>query len=193
MRTAITQLIRGSHWRPLALAGAVAVVSATSAFGLNAWAHAPQAGSAASQTSEGHHAMAARHHHGGRMGFMPMDGRHLDRMLDEVKATHAQRTQIKTLAQTAQADLKPLRDKARTLHQQSLALFAQPQLDAAAAENLRLQMLAGHDAMSKRVLQAALDMGKVLTPEQRVQLVAKVQNHHGRMKHGDKASPGHPH
>ena len=45
-----------------------------------------------------------------------------------------------------------------------------PNVDAGAAEALRQQMLAQHDQASKRVLQAMLDVSKVLTPEQRAQL-----------------------
>jgi protein CpxP len=163
---------------------ALAVVSAASVFGLNAWANGGEgAASGASAMMHGHRSMMGEH--GGGMGLMPMGGRHLDRMLDEVKATDAQRTQIKALAKSAEADLKPLHEQARSLHEQSLALFAQPKIDAAAAEKLRQQMLASHDAMSKRVLQAALDVSKVLTPEQRATLVAKLQKHRGHMNpHG---------
>jgi protein CpxP len=162
------------------LISTVAVVSATSAFSMFAWSAAggSEAVQAASQAMQGHH----RGHEGGGM-MIPLEGRRLDHLLNEVKATDAQRTQIKALAQAAQADLKPLHEQARALHQQTLALFVQPQVDAAAAEALRQQALASHDAMSKRVLQIALDVSKVLTPEQRAALVAKLQKHHEHMGH----------
>lgn len=163
-------------------AGTVAVALGASAFSLNAWARdsAPTSPAAGASAPEHRHHHGREHGHGGGMGLLPLGGRHLDRMLDEVKATDAQRTQIKSLAQAAAADLKPLHESTRALHQQSLTLFAQPQVDAAAAEKLRQQMLASHDAMSKRVLQAALDISRVLTPEQRAQLVAKLQKFHER-------------
>jgi Spy/CpxP family protein refolding chaperone len=43
-------------------------------------------------------------------------------------------------------------------------------VDAGAAEALRQQMLTQHDQASKRVLQAMLDVSKVLTPEQRAKI-----------------------
>ena len=184
----IAKLTHADTWRPLAMASALLVISAVSVFSMSSLAQAQEPGAAVSASAPGEH---ARHH--GRMmhghghghagpGMMPLDGRRLDRVLDQVKATDAQRTQIKALAQSAQADLKPLHEAGRSIHEQTLALFAQPQVDAAAAEKLRQQGLASHDALSKRMLQFALDASKVLTPAQRAELVAKVQKRHDRMK-----------
>jgi len=131
----ITQIIDAAAWRPWALAGALAVVSAASVFSLDAWAR----DEAVTPDASGMHAMHQGRPPMGRpdgMGMMPLGGRHLDHLLDEVKATDAQRTQIKALAQSAEADLKPLHEQGRSLHEQTLALFGQPQVDAAAAEKL---------------------------------------------------------
>ena len=51
-----------------------------------------------------------------------------------------------------------------------MALFAQPTVDAAAVEALRQQQLAMHDAASKRMTTAMLEISRVLTPEQRKQM-----------------------
>lgn len=182
----IAKLTRADTWRPLVMGSALLVISAVTAFSMSTLAQAEEPGVAASASARGEHP----HHHDRMMhgrghggpGMMPLEGRRLDRVLDQVKATDAQRTQIKALAQSAQADLKPLHEAGRSIHEQTLALFAQPQVDAAAAEKLRQQGLASHDAMSKRMLQFALDASKVLTPAQRAELVAKVQKHHDRMK-----------
>ena len=48
-----------------------------------------------------------------------------------------------------------------------MTLFAQPTVDAAALEALRQKQMAMHDAASKRMMQAMLDVAQVLTPEQR--------------------------
>lgn len=182
----IAKLTHADTWRPLAMASALLVISAVSAFSMSSLAQAQEPDAATSASAPGEH---ARHHgrmmhgHGpGGPGMMPLGGRRLDHVLDEVKATDAQRTQIKALAKSAEADLKPLHDATRSVHEQTLALFAQPQVDAAAAEKLRQQGLASHDALSKRMLQFALDASKVLTPAQRAELVAKAQKHHDRMK-----------
>jgi Spy/CpxP family protein refolding chaperone len=127
------------------------------------------------------------HGHGGHHGpgmFMGggMMGHGLDRMLDSVNATDAQRAQIKQIAQTAAADLKAQRDARRALHDQAAALFTQPTVDANAAESLRQQMLAQHDQVSRRMMQAMLDISRVLTPEQRQQLAQKMQQRRQMME-----------
>jgi Spy/CpxP family protein refolding chaperone len=108
--------------------------------------------------------------HGGGTGMgmgMGMGGAHMGRVLDVVKATPEQRSQIKAIMDTARKDLKAQHGAGRTLHQQMQAAFAQPNIDAAAVETLRQQISAQHDAASKRMTLALLDASKVLTPEQR--------------------------
>jgi len=119
--------------------------------------------------------------HGMFMGS-PLGGKGLDRMLDSVKATDAQRSQIKQIAQAAAADLKAQRESGKALHEQGMALFTQPTVDANAAESLRQQMMARHDQSSKRMLQAMLDISRVLTPEQRQQLAQQMKQHHEMMQ-----------
>lgn len=108
-------------------------------------------------------------------------GRGTDRLLDEVGATDAQRSQVKQIAQAATADLKPQREAGRGLHAQGLQLFAAPTVDATAVEALRQQMLAQHDQASKRMVQAMLDIAKVLTPEQRAKLGERMKQRQSRM------------
>ncbi|MBC7702134.1 Spy/CpxP family protein refolding chaperone [Aquabacterium sp.] len=183
----IAKLTHADMWRPLAMASALLVISAVSAFSMSSLAQAQEPGAVSSVSAP---SGEPPHHHGRMMhgpgpggpDMMPLGGRRLDRVLDQVKATDAQRTQIKVLAKSAEADLKPLHEAGRGVHEQTLALFAQPQLDAAAAEKLRQQGLANHDALSKRMLQFALDAGKVLTPAQRAELVAKAEKHHDQVK-----------
>jgi len=108
----------------------------------------------------------------GGHGMMPMGspeqiGRRVDRMLDGLNATEAQRAQIKQIAVAAAADIKAQHEASRALHEKGLQIFAAPKVDAAAAEALRQQMLARHDQVSKRMLQAMLEIANVLTPEQR--------------------------
>jgi Spy/CpxP family protein refolding chaperone len=107
--------------------------------------------------------------HGAMMGGGP--GMHLSgRMLDLVKATPEQRSQIQQIMQTARTDMQAQRDARQALRDESMKLFTQPNVDATAAEALRQKMLAMHDASSKRMMQAMLDASRVLTPEQRQQL-----------------------
>lgn len=146
---------RGMRWM---VASMVMAVSATVA--VSAWA-APMSGG---------------HDHGKDGGGMMFGGspermgRGMDRMLDGLNATDAQRTQIKQIAQAAAADLKTQREATRALREQSAKIFAAPTVDAAAAESVRQQLLVKQDEASRRMLQARLDMSRVLTPEQRAKL-----------------------
>ena len=121
--------------------------------------------------------------HPGMMGGPGMFmGRRLDRMLDGVAASDAQRAQIRQIAQTAAADLMAQRAAGRGLRAQGLQIFAAPNVDAAAAESLRQQMLAQHDQASRRMLQAMLDVANVLTPEQRMKLAESARQHSEQMR-----------
>lgn len=108
-------------------------------------------------------------HGGAGMGMM-MGGRGLERMLDSVNASADQRTQIKAIAERTMSDMKAQREAGKVTRQQLMALFAQPVVDANAAEALRAQMLQQHDQSSRRMMQAMLEVSRVLTPEQRKQM-----------------------
>lgn len=117
---------------------------------------------------------------GGGMGPLALGGRGLDRMLDQVKATDAQRQQIRQIADAARQDLAKQHQGMYPRHEPSWALLTQPTPDAAAAEKQRQDMLAHHDAVSRRSLQAMLDIARVLTPEQRAQLAQHVKQREAR-------------
>lgn len=160
--TTPTSASRTSRLAPRLTLGAL-VIAVAGTFGLTAMAQPGGPGG---------------HHHGMRAEAgpgLPMMGPHLDRMLDSVKATDAQRTQIRQIADAAAKDLKAQRESGRALREQMMALFAQPTVDAQAAESLRQQMLARHDQASRRMMQAMLDVSRVLTPEQRQQLAQQMK------------------
>lgn len=139
----------------------------------------------------------ARHGHGmggpGGGAMMMFGGqpehvaRAVDHMLNGLNATDAQRSQIKQIAMAAAADLKAQRDASRGLRQNGMQVFTAPNVDAAAAESVRQQMLAQHDQSSRRVLQAMLDVSRVLTPEQRAMIGERMKQREaamrGRMQH----------
>ena len=108
-------------------------------------------------------------------------GRSVDRMLDGLNATDAQRGQIKQIAMVAAADLKTQRDTGRGLRDKGLQIFTAPTVDASAAESLRQQMSAQHEQASKRMLQAMLEVAKVLTPEQRAKLGGRMKERQAAM------------
>lgn len=115
--------------------------------------------------------------HGGMGEGMAMPFGHprrAGRLLDAVDATPEQRTQIRALVDAAQRELRAERESGRGLREQAMALFAQPTVDARAAEALRQQMLARHDNASKRMTQLMLDVSRVLTPQQRQKLAERM-------------------
>lgn len=127
--------------------------------------------------------MEAMGHRGGAMGHGgPMSGRHLDRMLDGLNATDAQRTQIKQIMETARKDMTAQHEAGRALRERAAQIFAAPNVDAAAAEQVRQQMVQQHDQGSKRMLQAMLDASKVLTPEQRAKLGERMKQRSDAMR-----------
>jgi Spy/CpxP family protein refolding chaperone len=111
-----------------------------------------------------------------------MGGRGVDHMLDGLNATDAQRSQIKQIAQAAAADMKAQHEAGRALRERAMQIFAAPNVDAAAAESVRQQMQQQHDQASKRMLQAMLDAGKVLTPEQRTKLAERMKQRGDMMR-----------
>ena len=126
----------------------------------------------------GHHGRGMK---GGSDMGLPFAGPGFDRLLDEVQATDAQRKQIRDIADKARTDLRALHEKAREQHQNAMAVWTAPKIDAAEAEKQRQQMLAQHDQVSKRMMQAMLDVGNVLTPEQRAKAAVALKQRHDRM------------
>jgi periplasmic protein CpxP/Spy len=125
---------------------------------------------------------------------LPLAGPMMDRLLDEIQATPQQREQLRQIAESAQAELKAPSEAARADRARMSELFAQPTLDPAAIESLRKQMLARHDQVSKRMNVAMLDAAKVLTAEQRQQVVATAKEHADRMaeRRAGRMGPGGP-
>jgi protein CpxP len=159
---------RGMKWMLLSL-----LVAASAAVALSAWAQPGPGG-----------------RHGGPgadIGWMgPMAGRGVDRMLDGVNATDAQRTQIKQITQAAAADLRAMHAQNLGLRERAMEVFTAPTVDANAAEAVRQQMLQQHDQASRRMMLAMLDVSRVLTPEQRATLAERMKQHadamHERMQ-----------
>ena len=119
-------------------------------------------------------AMGGHGGHGGPGADGGMFGGMMNRMLDRVNATPEQRTQIQQIMQNQASEMRAQHETGRALRQQAMALFAQPTVDANAVETLRQKQLAIHDATSKRMTLALLDISRVLTPEQRKQMAEQM-------------------
>lgn len=106
------------------------------------------------------------------MGMHGLGGPGMARLLEQIGASAEQRTQIEAIMKSARDDLRSQHEQGRALREQMQALFVQPTVDANAVEALRQQMLARHDAASRRMTQAMLEASAVLGVEQRQQLAA---------------------
>lgn len=117
----------------------------------------------------GHHGGPGMHHR--RMGagnpMMMLLGPGQDRALELVKATPQQRADIRRLAGAARDDLRKARQDGRPRQEAWVAAWTADRVDAAALEADRARMAAQRDAAGKRMVQAMVDIGAVLQPEQR--------------------------
>lgn len=120
-----------------------------------------------------HGPMMAMGMHGGTHGGM--GGRMSERMLDAVNATAEQKTQVRAILEAARSEREKSAAAQRELRDKAAALFAQPVVDAAAAESLRQQMNAQHEQQSRRMMQVMLDVSRVLTPEQRAEMARRMK------------------
>ena len=111
-----------------------------------------------------------------------MDMKWSGRMLDAVKATPEQRTQIQKIMEGARTDLQAQREAGKPLRDQLMQAMTQPNIDANAVEQVRQKMLAQHDQASKRRMQAMVDAARVLTPEQRKQLAERMSQRRDMME-----------
>ena len=106
--------------------------------------------------------------------------RRIDRMLDGLGTSDAQRAQIKQIAASAATDLRAQSQEGRGLREQSMRIFTAPQVDVAGAEQLRQQQMQQRDRMSRRTTQAMVEASQVLTPEQRTKLGERMRDAQAR-------------
>jgi protein CpxP len=85
----------------------------------------------------------------------------------EIDATTEQQDKLRAVVRDAVKDLLPMREKIMSARATARDLLTQQTVDRAAIEKFRTDMLATHDTVSKRLVQAVADAAEVLTPEQR--------------------------
>ena len=109
--------------------------------------------------------------------------RRLEKALDAVNATDSQRTAIQAIFERMFAEMRPVHQQHRQLHDKITSAFAAPNLDRVAIEQLRVQVTTLVDQASQIFSKALLDAAQVLTAEQRQTLVTRMQDMH-RHGHG---------
>jgi protein CpxP len=110
---------------------------------------------------------------------MPM--RRMQRILDRVGATPAQRDQIRAIWSGLRPQLRAERVQHKSLRQQMVAALTAPTINAGEVERLRKQSMASADKLSALFTQGMVASAQVLTPEQRKlagEELAKGRGHH---------------
>lgn len=128
------------------------------------------------------HGMAHGRQGRGGMGAGPgmmLLGPGLDRALELVKATPAQRADIRRIAGAARDDLRAMRQDARPRREAWTAAWTAERVDTAAMEAERVRAAAQRDAAGKRMIQAMAEIGAVLQPAQRRALAEHWAQHRG--------------
>jgi periplasmic protein CpxP/Spy len=97
----------------------------------------------------------------------------------EIDATAEQQDKLRAIVRDAVKDLLPVREKIIAARATGRELLTQPTVDRAAIEKFRADMIATHDAVSKRLVQAVADAAEVLRPEQRRKIGDMVAAHQG--------------
>jgi Spy/CpxP family protein refolding chaperone len=99
-------------------------------------------------------------------------------VLRGVDATEEQKQQARQITDRLIDEMGPVAEKHRE-HREAMAReLAKPQIDREALERLRGEEIALADQASKRAVTAIADLGDVLTPEQRRELVAFAHRFH---------------
>jgi Spy/CpxP family protein refolding chaperone len=130
-------------------------------------------------------AMPGRHGAMLEGGGMPMAMGHperMDRMIEGAGASAEQRSQVRAILDAARKDLQARREAGQALREQGRQIFTAPAVDARAAEAWRQQVQAQRDEASKRMLQAMLEVSRVLTPEQRAKIAERMGRRHAMME-----------
>ncbi|MEJ2795061.1 periplasmic heavy metal sensor [Iodobacter sp. LRB] len=110
-----------------------------------------------------------------------MQGR-LDKALQEVGASDAQIAQLKPLAEQAFKEMQTQRAAMHEDRDELRKALSQTTVDAAQLETLRAAKMKAMDESSRKLTAIIAEASKILTPEQRLKLVEKLDRK-GR-KHG---------
>jgi Spy/CpxP family protein refolding chaperone len=102
----------------------------------------------------------------------------MQRILTDVGATDAQKTQIKSIWDNLRPQLKAAHQEHARLRGQIGQAIAAATIDTAAVEKLRQQSVQQMDHSSALMTQGMVATAQVLTPDQRQKALAAMQRHH---------------
>lgn len=125
-------------------------------------------------------AFAGRMEHRNPERAREMMSKRIDRMLDQIKATDAQRAQINQIKDQMFQEGTALRQAQADLKKELMAQWESPQVDAAKVHALVDQRTEAFRAMAQKAADAAIQVHDLLTPEQRAQVQKELSEHHRR-------------
>jgi Spy/CpxP family protein refolding chaperone len=100
--------------------------------------------------------------------------RRMEKMFAELKVTDTQRAQIQQILRNAAPQAVKNAQRSAELHKTGRMLMAAPRLDNVAIERWQKEMLAHMDQAARARMATKLAIGQVLTPEQRAQWAARM-------------------
>jgi Spy/CpxP family protein refolding chaperone len=100
-------------------------------------------------------------------------------VLRSVSATAEQKQKTRQITDRLIDQLGPLAERHRELHVAIVTELSKPQIDRAAIEKLRQDGMALADEASRVAVDGVADIGEVLTPEQRRELIELGRRLHG--------------
>jgi len=115
--------------------------------------------------------------------------------MHRLDASDEQEQRVLSIVETAMDDLEPLRDAHYANRAQLASLLAQPTVDRAAIEDLRVEAVALADDFSRTIAGAVADTAEVLSAQQRIELVEHLErfsHHAGHARDGRNDGDGPP-
>jgi protein CpxP len=100
-------------------------------------------------------------------------------VLSDVDATADQKAQVTAILQAAAKDVHALADQHFAAHKEIHEILSAESIDRVRLESVRESELRLADQASRRILQGIADAAEVLTPQQRAELVSKMEERRG--------------
>lgn len=101
----------------------------------------------------------------------------LEHMLDEIDATEAQRSEVKTALLGAAQDMRALMQDMHGERDAFVAVLTGPQINRESIETLRAEIFAALERTSRRAVAALAEAAEALTPAQRAELKERFERH----------------
>ena len=108
--------------------------------------------------------------------------RRVDRLMDQINATDAQRTQINQIKEKLFSEGMDLKSSQRALRRDLLADWDAPQVNADDVNARVDKQVEAFRAFAHDVANASIQLHDILTPEQRAQVKTELANHMGRAR-----------